>query len=40
MLSQQPKFDIGVTVKEAILNELEDLIEAQKRYDELSQMGV
>ena len=36
MLSQQPKFDANVTVKEAILSQLKELIDAQKEFEEVS----
>jgi len=38
MLSQMPKFKTGATVKEAIESELGELKEAQKRYQNLSQL--
>ncbi|MCF6200763.1 MAG: ATP-binding cassette domain-containing protein, partial [Hydrogenimonas sp.] len=36
MLSQHPNFDAGVTVREAIENELTEIQEAKKRYEEIS----
>ena len=36
MLSQQPKFDANATVREAILAQLTELLDAQKEYEEVS----
>ena len=36
MLAQQPKFSSGITVREAIEEQLVELKEAQKRYDEIT----
>ncbi len=38
MLPQVPRFDPKLTVKEAILEQLEEIKEAKKRYEKLSQM--
>ncbi|NPA27639.1 MAG: ABC-F family ATP-binding cassette domain-containing protein, partial [Epsilonproteobacteria bacterium] len=37
MLSQNPSFSENITVKEAILNELKELLDAQKEYEKLTQ---
>ncbi|RUM66096.1 MAG: ABC transporter ATP-binding protein [Sulfurospirillum sp.] len=37
MLDQNPKFENGISVKEAIKRELKELYEARKRFDEVSQ---
>ncbi|MCK5110235.1 MAG: ABC-F family ATP-binding cassette domain-containing protein [Arcobacteraceae bacterium] len=37
MLDQQPKFKSGISVKDAIEEQLTELTEAKKRYDEISQ---
>jgi len=37
MLDQNPKFEDGISVKEAIKRELKELYEARKRFDEVSQ---
>ncbi len=37
LLSQQPRFKTGLTVRDAIEEELEELKEAQRRYEQLSQ---
>ncbi len=36
MLAQQPKFEDGLSVKEAILSQLRELTDAKDRYDEIS----
>ncbi len=38
LLSQQPKFNAGLTVRDAIEEELKELKEAQRKYEELSQL--
>ena len=40
MLEQQPKFEVGTSVRDAIENQLVEIKAAQKRYEELTQLIV